>query len=156
MVKFGDRVKELRKEKGIPQEDFAKAIGVSKGTVSVWERGVRIPEFDTLHGLCDYFAVPLGYLLGTSDDRQHSDEPDDMMAAEGLIVDEARSIASIANTMARLSQSSRTIIAGAINAAYREDKTKDALEPPWRYDVKVSVRFRKDGPGELIDAHDDT
>ena len=156
MVKFGDRVKELRKEKGIPQEDFAKAIGVSKGTVSVWERGVRIPEFDTLDGLCDYFTVPLGYLLGTSDDRQYNNEPDDMMAAEGMIIEEARSIASIANIMARLSQSARTIVAGAISAAYREDKAKDALEPAWRYDVKVSVRFERDGPGALIDAHDDT
>ena len=77
MPTLGKRLKELRREKGILQDDLARDIGVSKGTVSVWERDARKPEYDTLEQLCEYFQVNLGYLLGEDVDRalvQPSDE----------------------------------------------------------------------------------
>lgn len=66
---FHARVKELRKEKGITQSQFALEIGVTKGTVSTWERGARKPEPHTVQAMADYFNVSVPYLLGYSDNR---------------------------------------------------------------------------------------
>ncbi|MCH5278282.1 MAG: helix-turn-helix transcriptional regulator [Christensenellaceae bacterium] len=45
------------------QTDRATAMGVSKGTVSVWERSVRYPEMETIQNLASFFNVPLSTLL---------------------------------------------------------------------------------------------
>ncbi|MEA4973654.1 hypothetical protein SDC9_98018 [bioreactor metagenome] len=66
---FAERLKELRKEKGITQVDLADAMGLSKGTVAMWEVGKREASFETLGKLADYFETPIDYLLGRSDDR---------------------------------------------------------------------------------------
>lgn len=66
---FAERVKSLRKEKGITQVDLAEVVGLSKGTVAMWEVGKREATFSTLNKLADYFQVPIDYLIGRSDDR---------------------------------------------------------------------------------------
>lgn len=66
---FSERIKELRKEKGITQVELAEAIGLSKGTIAMWEVGKREANFDTLDKLSDYFKVSVDYLLGRSNDR---------------------------------------------------------------------------------------
>ena len=66
MNSFGTKIKKLRAAKGMKQDDLAKVIGVSKGTVSVWERDARFPEIDTIQCLADYFGVPLSFLLDDS------------------------------------------------------------------------------------------
>ena len=64
---FSERLKQLRKEKGLTQIEFAKAIGVSGGTVAMWETGKRRPSFEMLNVLTDFFDRSLDYILGTSD-----------------------------------------------------------------------------------------
>ena len=39
-----NRIEEIRKSKGIRQEDFAKALGVSRQTIGKWESGQAVPE----------------------------------------------------------------------------------------------------------------
>ena len=46
-MKFKDRLKELRIRAGLSQADLAKAIGLSKSAVSMYERGERFPDQDT-------------------------------------------------------------------------------------------------------------
>ena len=65
---FAERLKQLRKEKGMTQIDLAKAIGVSNGTVAMWETGKRRPSFELLDKLSDVFDRRLDYILGASDD----------------------------------------------------------------------------------------
>lgn len=48
---------------------LADEIGVTKGTVSVWERGVRKPDFTKIEKLAVYFNVTISYLLGESEYR---------------------------------------------------------------------------------------
>ena len=64
---FSERIKELRKEKGITQIELADAMGLSKGTVAMWEVGKREANFDTLDKLSVYFQVSVDYLLGRTD-----------------------------------------------------------------------------------------
>lgn len=61
---FGNRLKELRQEKEMGQVELAKAIGVSKGIISLWENGHREPGMNNLILLAKYFSVSIDYLLG--------------------------------------------------------------------------------------------
>ena len=69
---FAERIKMLRKEKGITQVELAEAMGLSKGTIAMWEVGKREATFDTLCKLAEFFGKSIDYILGRSDDN--SDE----------------------------------------------------------------------------------
>lgn len=59
-----NRLKELRKEKKLTQEELAQDIGVSKITILRWENGERQIKPEKAQQLADYFGVSVGYLLG--------------------------------------------------------------------------------------------
>lgn len=65
---FAERLKTIRKQKGYTQVSLAEKLGVSKGTIAMWETGKRTPDFETLINLSDLFDVRTDYLLGKSDD----------------------------------------------------------------------------------------
>ena len=67
-MNYADRIKELRKANGYTQITLADALGVSKGTVAMWETGKRTPDFETLIRLSDLFDVRTDYILGKSND----------------------------------------------------------------------------------------
>ena len=46
MNQFAERLKYLRKEKDLKQEELANALNVSKGIISLWENGLREPTID--------------------------------------------------------------------------------------------------------------
>ena len=58
-VKIGEFLKELRKEKGLTQEQF----NVSRRSVSRWETGNNMPDLDTLIEMADYYEIDLRELL---------------------------------------------------------------------------------------------
>ena len=61
---LGYRLKELRKENKMSQNDLGKLLGVSKVSVSGYENGTRIPSLEILNGILDIFGVSADYLLG--------------------------------------------------------------------------------------------
>ena len=61
--KIGGFLKELRKEKGITQEQFAEILGVSGRTVSRWETGSNMPDLDVLIQIADYYDVEIREML---------------------------------------------------------------------------------------------
>lgn len=62
-VRIGRFLKELRQEKGVTQEALAAQLGVSNRTVSRWENGVNMPDFDLMRELGSYFDVGVEELL---------------------------------------------------------------------------------------------
>ena len=64
MGMFKNRIKELRIERDLSQQDLANRLDVNKQTISQYERGVREPNFEKLLLLCDIFNVSSDYLLG--------------------------------------------------------------------------------------------
>lgn len=62
------RIRELRKEKKLSMKELGDTIGVAESTISLYERGLREPDFNTLSILADYFHVTIDYLLGRTDD----------------------------------------------------------------------------------------
>ncbi|HFX5499105.1 TPA: helix-turn-helix domain-containing protein [Streptococcus pyogenes] len=61
-----NRIKELRKEKGLAQQELAEKIGVHYRTIQRWENEHKI-ALDQAQLLADYFDVSVAYLLGYSD-----------------------------------------------------------------------------------------
>ena len=61
---FNDRLKELRERRGISQSQLADDLSGSKSAISMYERGERNPDFDTLEAIADYFNVDMNFLLG--------------------------------------------------------------------------------------------
>lgn len=63
----GERLSELRKDKGLTQKELAKALGISVNTVSAYERELNSPEDATEEAIARYFNVSLDYLHGLID-----------------------------------------------------------------------------------------
>jgi len=61
---FAQRLKSLRAEKGINQNELAQAMNVKQGTIGNWETQKRAPDSEMLIRLADYFDVSTDYLLG--------------------------------------------------------------------------------------------
>ena len=67
MIRFGERLKELRSEKNISREELANKLNVSVRLISYYECGKRQCSFETLVFLAEYFDVSTDYLLGYKD-----------------------------------------------------------------------------------------
>ena len=61
---FGERIKDLRMEKGLGQKDLAKILNTSKQNLSRWEKGYYEPDQTTVVLLARFFGVTTDYLLG--------------------------------------------------------------------------------------------
>lgn len=61
--KIGALLRDLRKEKGITQEELAEKMMVSNRTVSRWETGSNLPDIEILIELSDYYNVDLREIL---------------------------------------------------------------------------------------------
>lgn len=68
-----NRLKELRKEKGMSQIALAKELGVSYRTWQNWETGVSSIKLDRLKKLCEIFDVDAPYLLGYNTVKNETD-----------------------------------------------------------------------------------
>ena len=62
-MEFRERLYQLRKGRGISQEELAHTVGVSRQAVQKWEAGAATPDLNNLSALADYFAVSLDYLV---------------------------------------------------------------------------------------------
>ena len=61
--KIGKFLKELRKEKGITQEEFAEMLNVSGRTVSRWETGTNMPDISLLVDIAEIFDVGIPEII---------------------------------------------------------------------------------------------
>ncbi len=62
-IKIGEFLKQLRKEKGLTQEQLAEQFNVSRRSVSRWETGSNLPDVDILIEMADYYEVDLRELI---------------------------------------------------------------------------------------------
>ena len=63
-MKFGDKLKELRKAQKLTQRELAERLNVAKSVVSYYESGDRFPSYDVLVRIARIFHVTTDYLLG--------------------------------------------------------------------------------------------
>lgn len=65
-MKIGSKIKELRKQRGITQEQLADSIGVSFQAVSKWENNIALPDITLAPALASYFGVSMDVLFDFS------------------------------------------------------------------------------------------
>lgn len=68
IVGLGNRLKELRVERGISQKNIASELGISVSCYAGYEQGYRNPDLETLVELADFFYVSTDFLLGREND----------------------------------------------------------------------------------------
>lgn len=66
-MKFGERLKELRTEKGISLLALSKEVNISNATLCRWENGISDVSGEGLITLSKFFGVTTDYLLGLED-----------------------------------------------------------------------------------------
>ena len=72
--KIGGFLKELRKEKGVTQEQLAEQFNVSNRTISRWENGNNMPDLDILIEISDYYEVDLREILNGERKSENMDK----------------------------------------------------------------------------------
>lgn len=66
---YGQRLKELRKEKGMTIEQVAQWIGIAKSSYASYEKKYRQPPLDKLLLLSDLYSVSVDYIVGKTTSR---------------------------------------------------------------------------------------
>lgn len=61
--KFGNFIKNLRKEKGLTQKELGEKLNITDKAISKWERGLSFPDITMLNILADFFEVDVSELL---------------------------------------------------------------------------------------------
>lgn len=64
---LSEQIYQLRRQKGLSQEQLAEQIGVSRQAISKWESGASTPDLEKLQALSRFFRVSLDVLVGQSD-----------------------------------------------------------------------------------------
>ncbi len=62
-MEFHEKLQELRKQKGLTQEELAEALYVSRTAISKWESGRGYPNIDSLKAIAKFFSVTIDELL---------------------------------------------------------------------------------------------
>ena len=113
-MSFPNILRNLRKRDNINQLELARAIGVSRSAIGMYESGKREPDFETMESIADYFNVSMDYLHGKNKTPYSS-------LSEPTITDNATTFPVIGD-----------IAAGYDFPAY-EDWTGDTIEIPDTY-----------------------
>ena len=62
-MEFNEKLQELRKARGLTQEELAEALFVSRTAISKWESGRGYPSIDSLKQIANYFSISIDELL---------------------------------------------------------------------------------------------
>lgn len=60
---FSERLKDLRKEKGVSQEELAKVLHITRQSISKWETGTAYPDMEKMKMLSDFYELSLDELM---------------------------------------------------------------------------------------------
>lgn len=71
LLTMAQRIKTIRKENGLTQEEFAERIGAVRETVGTWERAQKPIGFDFVMAICREFDCDSDYIIGRIEEKTH-------------------------------------------------------------------------------------
>jgi len=69
IIMVGKRIKQLRQEHKMTQQDFASLLNLNGSAISLYENGKRMPEYDIIIKIANHFNVTVDWLLGRIEER---------------------------------------------------------------------------------------
>lgn len=70
-MKYYQKLKELREDRDLTQQDIAEMLYVKQSAISSYERGLRALSIDNLKALCRFYKVSSDYILGLPKDLDY-------------------------------------------------------------------------------------
>ena len=139
---FAERLKEIRNGAGMTQVQHAEALGVSKGTVAMWEIGKREPNYETLNALAGIFDKRIDYILGYSNDSSSARLSEEQIEQLGAWMVEDDAQEEFVDIMA-LDNYGRAAIHGLIVAEKARCREQGTLIPADGGEVTVRLREKR-------------
>ena len=127
MATFGERLRELRNEKGLSQIELANQLGVAGNTVSIWELDERLPRDKYIESLSDLLDTPMTYLMGVTDDRKHPQAMTDEEAAEVAEAEEQEVQEHMMKLYRDLSSEMQNVVRITISSMWRAERDQGRL-----------------------------
>ena len=84
-MEFNEKLQELRKQKGLTQEELAEMLYVSRTAISKWESGRGYPNIESLKAIARYFSVTIDELLSSDEVLTIAEE--DQKQKDGYFLD---------------------------------------------------------------------
>ena len=103
-MRFEEKIINLRKQKGLSQEELAEQLGVSRQAVSRWELGQTLPDIPNLVQLCELFGVSADYLVKEEASKRNSADAEENPEEEKQ---KTKALARIAKERAKQQQAAR-------------------------------------------------
>ena len=60
---YADKLIELRKKKGVSRAEVAKAVGVTRSAIAMYEQGKRMPKDNIKTAISKYYSKSIGYIF---------------------------------------------------------------------------------------------
>lgn len=104
----GDRLAELRKDKGLLQKELADLLGVSVQAIGTYERGKHDPDIKLLQKMAEFFDVSADYLLELTDEYVSYDRNRTFDKPKGFPEEAVPIIKGVISTIAALAKQQNT------------------------------------------------
>lgn len=99
MVRSGDKIVALREKRGLTQEELAAIIGISRASLSHYEKNRRTPDYTVLTKLADFFEVSVDYMLGRSNEQAGNNDTTVKNLTENLELTDAQLLENFSFTV---------------------------------------------------------
>lgn len=139
---FAERLKEIRNGARMTQVQLAEALGVSKGTVAMWEIGKREPNYETLNALSGIFDKKIDYILGYSNDSSSARLSEEQIEQLGAWAVEDGAQEEFMDIMA-LDNYGRMAVHDLVRAEKVRCREQGTLIPTDNVEVTVRLREKK-------------
>jgi len=142
-MEFSERIKKLRLEKGVTQVQLAQGLGTSTGTVAMWETGKRMPSFETLCALGEYFDKRMDYILGRSEDDSSPKPTEEETDQLGAWETQEHFHETLLKYL-RLDEFGKRAVEGLIEAEIARCREQDSLFPEEGFSLSVKIRTMRE------------
>ena len=112
---LNENLKQLRKSKGLTQEELALQLGVVRQTISKWEKGLSVPDSEMLIEISERFDVPVSTLLGDTIEPAEKEDLIKVMSDKLALINEQ--LANAAERKRRITRS-LSFVGIAVAACY--------------------------------------
>ena len=138
---LANRLKELRKQNHMTQNELANMLGMAKGTVAMWEMGKRNPSFEALEKMSEIFDKRVDYIVGTSDNPASPKMSDADIQQLGRWQTE-EDFSEVVMKYLRLDERGKAAVEALINSEFNFCRSENSLLP--REEFLLSIRMKKD------------